>query len=111
LCNNIPSICKHGEFSLLEEGTFPVRVSQIPNIDAKYLDINPFAPVNSKTSDTFQIQYPSQRKLELTNEILQKLERFECEFDRVEKELVSLNSEIQIEDFHSGCVDAFVYFS
>ena len=43
--------------------------------------------------------------------ILQKLERVECEFDRVEKELGCLNSEIQIEDCHSGCVDISVYFS
>ena len=26
LCNNIPSTCKHGEFSLLAKGTFPVCV-------------------------------------------------------------------------------------
>lgn len=115
LCNNIPSICKHGEFSLLEEGTLPVCVSQIPDaeapFDAQYLDSNLFAPVNSKTGDTFQIQYQSERQLELKNEILQKLERVECEFDRVEKELGSLNSEIQTEDCHSGCADAFVYCS
>jgi hypothetical protein len=69
LCNNIPSNCKHGEFSLLEEGTLPVCVSQIHDaeapLDAQYLDSNPFAPVNSKTGDTFQIQYPSERQLEL----------------------------------------------
>ena len=42
---------------------------------------------------------------------MQKLERVECEFDRVEKELGCLNSEIQTEDCHSSCVDIFVYCS
>lgn len=115
LCNDIPSTCKHGEFSLLAEGTLPVCISQIPDaedpLDAQYLDSNSFAPVNSKTSDTFEIQYPSERQLELKNEILQKLERVECEFDRVEKELGCLNSEIQTEDCHSGGVDISVYCS
>lgn len=115
LCIDIPSTCKHGEFSLLAEGTLPVCISQIPDVeaplDAQYLDCNSFAPVNSKTCDTFEIQYPSERQLELKNEILQKLERVECEFDRLEKELGCLNSEIQTEDCHSGCVDFSVYCS
>ena len=43
--------------------------------------------------------------------ILQKLERVECEFDRVEKELGCLNFEIQTKDCHSRFVDIFVYCS
>lgn len=114
-CNNLPSTSKHGEISLLEEGNLPVCVSQIPDaeapLNAQYLDGSPFAPENSKTGDTFQIQYPSEWQLELKNEILQKLERVECEFDKVEKELGCLNSEIQTENCHSGCVDVSVYCS
>lgn len=114
-CNNLPSTSKHGEISLLEECTSPVCVSEIRDaeapLNAQYLDGNPFVPVNSKMGDTFQIQYPSEWQLELKNEILQKLERVECEFDRVEKELGCLNSEIQTENCHSGCVDVSVYCS
>lgn len=61
--------------------------------------------------DTFQIEYPSEGKLELTSEILQKLERNECEFDRVEKELRCMNYKIQTKNCHYCCFDVCAYLS
>eukprot|EP01018_Ginkgo_biloba_P013655 Gb_00676 [translate_table: standard] len=83
------------------------------SLEYEQLDPNQFTPVNSTTienlhtGDTCLGISDSKRPgaigklLPFKNDILQKLERTECDIDKYEKELKSMNSETEVENCHS----------